>query len=87
MDELEFKNLTLDYSEDGAIAIITLNRPKALNALNSETLQELGAALEACLEPPETMALIITGSGEKGFCHVQILHPQPSRFACHTLVP
>lgn len=67
MDELEFKNLTLDYSEDGAIAIITLNRPKALNALNSDTLQELGAALEACLEPPETMALIITGSGEKAF--------------------
>jgi enoyl-CoA hydratase len=67
MDELEFKNLTLDYSDDGAIAIITMNRPKALNALNAETLQELGMALEACLEPPETMALIITGAGEKSF--------------------
>ena len=65
--ETEFKNLSLEFSEDGAIAIITINRPKALNALNSETLQELGAALEACLEPPETQALIITGAGEKAF--------------------
>jgi enoyl-CoA hydratase len=65
--ETDFNNLTLEFSEDGAIAIITMNRPKALNALNSETLQELGAALEACLEPPETQALIITGSGEKAF--------------------
>ncbi len=65
--ENDFKNLTLEFSEDGAIAIITMNRPKALNALNSETLQELGAALEASLEPPETMALIITGAGDKSF--------------------
>ncbi len=65
--ENDFNNLSLEFTEDGVIAIITMNRPKALNALNSETLQELGAALEASLEPPETMALIITGAGEKAF--------------------
>jgi enoyl-CoA hydratase len=65
--EPDFKNLTLEFSDDGAIAIITMNRPKALNALNAETMQELSMALEASLEPPETQALIITGQGDKAF--------------------
>ncbi len=65
--ENDFNTLTLDFSDDGAIAIITLQRPKALNALNGEMLQELGMALEAVLEPPETQALIITGDGDKAF--------------------
>jgi enoyl-CoA hydratase len=67
MEELEFKNLTIDFSDDGAIATITMNRPKALNALNADTLQELGQALEAVLEPPETLVLIIAGAGDKAF--------------------
>jgi enoyl-CoA hydratase len=63
--EFDWKNITLEL--DGPIAILTVNRPKALNALNGETLRELSEALEAALEPVETMALIITGAGEKAF--------------------
>jgi enoyl-CoA hydratase len=63
--EADFKNLTLDFDDE--LAIITLTRPKALNALNQETLQELALALEMSLEPPEVQALIITGDGERAF--------------------
>jgi enoyl-CoA hydratase len=38
-----------------------------MNALNGETLRELAEALEAALEPVETMALVITGAGDKAF--------------------
>jgi enoyl-CoA hydratase len=65
MEEFDWKNITLEL--DGPIAILTINRPKALNALNGETLREIAEALEAALEPVETMALIITGAGEKAF--------------------
>ena len=51
----------------GAVGIITLNRPKALNALNNDTLREIAEALEVALEPSETQVLIITGAGEKAF--------------------
>lgn len=65
MDEYDFDNLTLD--QHGPLAVLTINRPKALNALNSQTLGELGQALELILDNAEISALIITGAGEKAF--------------------
>lgn len=50
---------------DGAIVTITVNRPKALNALNSQTLKELFEAFDAV--PASARAVIVTGSGEKAF--------------------
>ncbi|MGZ3458262.1 MAG: enoyl-CoA hydratase/isomerase family protein [Archangium sp.] len=50
---------------EDAIAILTIDRPKALNALNSKTLQELESALSSL--PPTARALIITGGGDKAF--------------------
>jgi len=47
---------------EGAIGVITLNRPKALNALNSELLGELAAALEGFDANDAVRAIIITGS-------------------------
>lgn len=49
----------------GAVAILTLDRPKALNALNAEVLQGIDGALDALT--PETRVLILTGGGEKAF--------------------
>ncbi len=47
--------------------IITINRPKQLNALNKETIQELHNALDAANKDHNTGAVILTGSGEKAF--------------------
>lgn len=50
---------------EGTTTTITFNRPKALNALNGQTLQELEAAVDGL--PAGTRALILTGGGEKAF--------------------
>ena len=60
-----YNTLILDL--DNRILTITLNRPKALNALNSEVLAELKAAFEYAYDSPEVGGVIITGSGEKAF--------------------
>lgn len=60
---MEYKHLLVEISE--GIGTITINRPQSLNALNSETLNELKSALEH-LEK-EVGAVIITGSGDKAF--------------------
>jgi enoyl-CoA hydratase len=48
-------------------AIVTINRPKALNALNRDTLEELLACFAALEEDREIAAAIITGAGDKAF--------------------
>jgi len=50
-----------------AVATITFNRPKALNALNSELLQELSHALEVIAQNEAIKVLILTGAGDKAF--------------------
>ena len=54
------------YEEDGMIAILTINRPKALNALNSQVLEELDKTLDS-IDINKIRALILTGAGEKSF--------------------
>ncbi len=49
------------------IAVITINRPTKLNALNKETIQELHEAFSALNKEQDVKAIIITGSGEKAF--------------------
>ncbi len=53
-------------STQGRVGIVTLNRPKALNALNGQLMDELGAALKAFDADPEIGCMVITGS-EKAF--------------------
>lgn len=55
------------YAQDGGIATITFNRPKALNALNSELLEEFGRALDEVAADEDTRVLVLTGAGEKAF--------------------
>lgn len=62
---MEYTNLILE--QDGAVAVLTINRPKALNALNSETLSELSTALDELGKNSSVKVVIITGSGNKSF--------------------
>lgn len=59
-------NNILEEIEDN-ILTITINRPKKLNALNRETIQELHAALKEARANDEVKVIILTGSGEKAF--------------------
>ena len=52
---------------EGGLAEVTINRPQAMNALNSETLQELGKIIEDLAGKKEIGVVIITGAGEKAF--------------------
>ena len=56
----------VDYEVDGHVAVITINRPKALNALNEDVLKDIEAAFDA-VDLSEIRAIILTGAGEKSF--------------------
>ena len=56
----------ITYEQEGFVGILTINRPKALNALNSQVLDELNEAIDA-IDVNETRALILTGAGDKSF--------------------
>ena len=62
---MEFTNLLFE-NKDG-VAIITLNRPKALNALDQATLEELNQIADRIAQDTSVKVVIITGSGEKAF--------------------
>lgn len=62
---MEFESLLLEIAE--GIATVTINRPKALNAMNAAVLAELEGAFTALNSNPEVGCIILTGSGEKAF--------------------
>src|SRR5260370_26825415 len=49
------------------LALVTLDRPRVLNALNFELLRDLGAALDQVVEG-DARALLVTGAGDRAFC-------------------
>jgi enoyl-CoA hydratase len=57
----------LQVERDGAIAVVTLNRPKVLNALNGQTIAELGHVMAALGADTSVRAIVLTGAGEKAF--------------------
>ena len=63
LDNLE----NLLFERDGAVATITINRPKVLNALNAQTLDELRRAILAVRDDDGVRVVIVTGAGEKSF--------------------
>lgn len=62
---MAFENLIVE--RDGAIAIVTINRPKVLNALNTPTMDELAAAMGELAADEAVRAIVLTGAGEKSF--------------------
>ncbi len=59
--------MSLLYENDNGIATITMNRPQALNALNTATLKELDNLLDVIAGDSGVKVVILTGSGEKAF--------------------
>lgn len=49
------------------VAVVTINRPEALNALNSEVLEELESMFQFLRETPDVKVVVLTGSGAKAF--------------------
>ena len=52
---------------DNGVALITIDRPRALNALNEETLKELNEVFQERMKKDDVATIVITGSGDKAF--------------------
>src|SRR5579864_2126033 len=63
---MSYSNIRLETGVDG-IATVTVNRPDKLNALNRDTMGELGDAFARVREDAAVRALIVTGAGERAF--------------------
>ncbi len=60
--------MALLYEKKGKVAYMTINRPRALNAVDPETLQELSQALLDFRDDEDRWVAILTGVGERAFC-------------------
>ena len=63
---MSYANIVLETPQAG-IHLLTVNRPKALNALNGETLDEIAHAIAAIGADAAARVLLVTGAGEKAF--------------------
>lgn len=62
---MTYKNILI--SKEERTAVITINRPESLNALNALTISEISSALDELQNDGEIRVIILTGSGEKSF--------------------
>jgi enoyl-CoA hydratase len=60
--------VTIELSRIGSCAVLTLNRPEALNALTFRLLRDLSETLDQVALMPDVRALLVVGAGEKAFC-------------------
>ena len=56
------------YDKSGAVAHITLNRPRVMNAYNVQMRDELFVTLEAVRDDPDVRVAVLSGAGERAFC-------------------
>ncbi len=59
---------TLLLAANDGVAVLTLNRPEAMNAINQRLKDDLASALDAVQADPDVRVLVITGAGGKAFC-------------------
>jgi len=77
---MDYRNIL--FSVEEGVAVLTFNRPQALNAMNSETIAELRAAINVCKNDAAIKALVLTGAGDKAFVagadisQMQAMRPQ-----------
>jgi len=62
---MTFDNLLIE--RDGAVAIVTINRPAVLNALDTPTIDQLDLAMTSLRDDPSVRVVILTGAGDKSF--------------------
>ena len=62
---MSYQTLLLDVKDN--IAVVTLNRPDKLNALNAQTISDLNSVFDELKENEEVYVIVLTGSGEKAF--------------------
>ncbi|MFQ5457313.1 MAG: enoyl-CoA hydratase-related protein, partial [Myxococcota bacterium] len=55
--------MTVRSEQDGTVAILTINRPDAMNALNEAVVEQLHAALRRAVSAPEVRGIVIGGAG------------------------
>ncbi len=63
---MEYK--TLNYDQEGEIGILTLNRPRVINAINVDMLKELNMFWTEMHDNFDIRVIVLKGAGEKGFC-------------------
>ncbi|MFP4048572.1 MAG: enoyl-CoA hydratase/isomerase family protein, partial [Desulfovermiculus sp.] len=62
---MAYENISLEVQDN--VAVVTINRPKVLNALNPDTLQELEQAILEIRANADARVMVITGAGDKAF--------------------
>jgi enoyl-CoA hydratase len=67
MSENNTSDTPVSTADQGAVRIITINRPDKLNALNAATLDALHAAFDAAADDPAVRVVVLTGAGPKAF--------------------
>ena len=66
VNDVKYENLLVENAEPGVV-VVKINRPRALNALNTATLRELRAALSLIAVDTKARVVVLTGEGEKAF--------------------
>lgn len=66
VEAFDYRHLKIAFDDDG-VAWVTIDRPKQLNALNSEVVEELRDCIADLADDPETEAIVLTGGGDKAF--------------------
>lgn len=75
LKDLNLENIKVEV--DGAVVIVTMNRPKALNALNNQTLDELNDIIDYIKAEEEILGVIITGEGKAFVAGADISQMRP----------
>jgi enoyl-CoA hydratase len=73
--------MSVDVRREGRVALITVNRPEALNALSSDILEELHDELTALKRDADIGAIVLTGAGEKAFIAGADIHEMATKTA------
>ncbi len=60
--------MSIDYEKTDQIALVTMNRPEAMNCLNLDDLYELGRIWTEFAEDDDTRVAVLTGAGDTAFC-------------------